>query len=65
MFQEIPINCRYGYARVSSQSQKDNSSLEGQKQEFIRQGIQKKKYSRGGWICCGFDSRTTYFSKVN
>ena len=35
MFQEIPKNCRYGYARVSSKSQ---SSLEAQKQ-----GVQKKK----------------------
>lgn len=45
MFQEIPINYRYGYARVSSQSQKENSSLKGQKQEFIRQGIQKKIFA--------------------
>lgn len=42
MFQEIPTNCRYGYARVSSKSQEDNSSLEAQKQEFIRQGVPKK-----------------------
>jgi hypothetical protein len=28
MFNEIPKNCRYGYARVSSKSQEDNSSLE-------------------------------------
>lgn len=42
MFQEIPKNCRYGYARVSSKSQEDNSSLEAQKQEFIRQGVPKK-----------------------
>lgn len=27
MFNEIPKNCRYGYARVSSKSQEDNSSL--------------------------------------
>jgi len=42
MFQEIPKNFRYGYARVSSKSQKDKSYLEAQKQEFIRQGVQKK-----------------------
>ena len=42
MFQEIPKNCRYGYASVSSKSQEDNSSLEAQKQEFIRQGVPKK-----------------------
>jgi len=42
MFQEIPKNCRYSYARVSSKSQEDNSSLESQKQEFIRLGIPEK-----------------------
>lgn len=39
MFEEIPRNCRYGYARVSSKSKEDNSSLELQKQEFIRLGV--------------------------
>ena len=33
------INKKYGYARVSSQSQQTNSSLESQKQELIRKGI--------------------------
>ena len=42
MFHEIPKNCRYGYARVSSKSQEDNSSLEAQKEEFIQQGVPKK-----------------------
>ena len=42
MFNEIPKNCRYGYARVSSKSQEDNSSLEAQKEEFIQQGVPKK-----------------------
>ena len=32
-------NKKYGYARVSSQSQQTNSSLESQKQELIRNGI--------------------------
>ena len=32
-------NKRYGYARVSSQSQQTNSSLESQKQELIQKGI--------------------------
>ena len=39
MFEEIPKNCRYAYARVSSKSQKDNSSLEAQKDEFLRLGV--------------------------
>jgi DNA invertase Pin-like site-specific DNA recombinase len=42
MLQEIPKNCRYGYARVSSKSQEENSSLESQKEEFIEQGVPEK-----------------------
>jgi DNA invertase Pin-like site-specific DNA recombinase len=42
MFEEIPKNCRYAYARVSSKSQEDNSSLEFQKQEFLRLGVPVK-----------------------
>jgi hypothetical protein len=42
MFEEIPKNCRYGYIRVSSKSQEDNSCLEFQKQELIKQGVPKK-----------------------
>ena len=42
MFEEIPKNRRYAYARVSSKSQEDNSSLEAQKQEFIQKGIPVK-----------------------
>ena len=42
MFKEIPKNCRYAYARVSSKSQEDNSSLESQKQELLKQGAPEK-----------------------
>ena len=42
MFEEIPKNRRYAYARVSSKSQEDNSSLEGQKDEFLRLGVPVK-----------------------
>ncbi len=42
MFEEISRNCRYGYARVSSKSQEDNSSLESQKQEFLKLGVPGK-----------------------
>lgn len=42
MFQEIPKNCRYGYARVSSKSQQDNSSLESQQKKFLELGVPKK-----------------------
>jgi len=42
MFEEITKNCPYAYARVSSKSQEKNSSLQIQKQECIKQGLQKK-----------------------
>ena len=42
MFDNIPRSCRYAYARVSSQSQEENSSLESQKQEFLQQGVPEK-----------------------
>ena len=42
MFEEIPKNYRYAYARVSSKSQEDNSSLESQKQELLKQGVPEK-----------------------
>ena len=42
MFEEVSKNRRFGYARVSSQTQEDNSSLEGQKQEFIQKGVPEK-----------------------
>jgi DNA invertase Pin-like site-specific DNA recombinase len=45
MFEEVSKNRRFGYARVSSQTQEDNSSLEAQKQEFIQKGVPEKKYS--------------------
>ena len=42
MFEKIPKNCRYGYARVSSKSLEDNLFLEVQKKEFIKQGVPEK-----------------------
>ena len=42
MFEEIPKNCRYAYARVSSKSQENNSSLESQKQEFLKLAVPEK-----------------------
>ena len=42
MFEEILRNCRYDYARVSSKSQEENSSLESQKQELIQQEVPEK-----------------------
>jgi DNA invertase Pin-like site-specific DNA recombinase len=42
MFEEISKNRRFGYTKVSSQTQKDNSSLEAQKQKFIQKGVPEK-----------------------
>ena len=42
VFEEVPKNRRYAYARVSSKSQEDNSSLEAQKEEFLRLGVPTK-----------------------
>lgn len=42
MFDEIPKNCKYAYARVSSKSQQDNSSLEAQREEFLKLGVPEK-----------------------
>lgn len=42
MFEEVSKNRRFGYARVSSQTQENNSSLEAQKQEFIQKGVPEK-----------------------
>ena len=42
MFEEIPINYRYAYARVSSKSQQNNFSLGFQKEEFLKFGVPEK-----------------------
>ena len=38
-FEKISQNKRYGYARVSSREQAENSSLESQKAELIKLGV--------------------------
>jgi DNA invertase Pin-like site-specific DNA recombinase len=42
MFEEVSKNRRFAYARVSSQTQENNSSLEAQKEEFIQKGVPEK-----------------------
>jgi DNA invertase Pin-like site-specific DNA recombinase len=49
MFQEIPRNYRYGYKRVSSKLQEDNSFLEFEKQEFMKLAVSEKNI----WIEIG------------
>ena len=43
IFEQTSINRRFRYAKVRSQTQEDNSSLEAQKQEFIQKGVREKK----------------------
>jgi len=38
-FKKISQNKRYGYARVSSREQAENSSLESQKAELMKLGV--------------------------
>jgi hypothetical protein len=47
MFQQIPKNRRFGYARVSSKSQEDNSSLESQPERVDFQNKQQKFFKSG------------------
>ena len=42
MFEEVSKNRKYAYARVSSKSQENNSSLEAQKDEFLKLGVPVK-----------------------
>ena len=42
MFEEISNDLKFAYARVSSKSQQDNSSLQSQKQEFLKLGVPEK-----------------------
>ena len=42
MFEQISRTRRFGYVRVSSQTQEDNSSLEAQKDEFLKLGVPLK-----------------------
>ena len=42
MLDKIPSNRKFAYARVSSKSQEDNSSLESQKQELLKQGVPER-----------------------
>lgn len=39
---EIEATRKYGYARVSSKSQEENSSLQAQHEEFLKQGVPKQ-----------------------
>ena len=66
MFEEIPNNCRYGYARVSSKSQEDNSSLEAQKEEFLRLGVPTKNIRvEVGSAADKIEDRSIFYHLIN
>jgi len=66
MFPEIPKNCRYGYARVSSKSQEDNSSLESQKEEFRKLGVPEKNiYTEVGSAADKIQDRPVFYHLIN
>jgi len=46
-FEKISHNNRYGYARVSSREQAENSSLDAQKTELIKLGVPEENIYLG------------------
>ena len=66
MFEEVSRNHRFGYARVSSQNQEDNSSLEAQKQEFIQKGVPEKNIRvEVGSAADKVDGRPVFYHLIN
>ena len=66
MFEDVPKICKFGYARVSSQTQEDNSSLEAQKQEFIRQGVPPENIRiEIGSAADKIENRTVFYHLIN
>ena len=66
MFEEIPKNRRYAYARVSSKSQEDNSSLGAQKDEFLRLGVPVKNIRiEVGSAADKIEDRTVFYHLID
>ena len=65
-FEKIPQNNRYGYARVSSKEQAQNSSLEAQKAELIKLGVpEEKSYLEVGSATDVIENRPSFFQLIN
>ena len=65
-FQQIPKNKRYGYARVSSKEQAENSSLDAQKAELIELGVPEKNiYLEVGSATDLIQNRPIFFKLIN
>ena len=62
-FEKFPQNNRYGYARVSSKEQAQNSSLEAQKAELIKLGVPEENiYLEVGSATDVIENRPNTFS---
>jgi DNA invertase Pin-like site-specific DNA recombinase len=65
-FEKIPQNNRYGYARVSSKEQAQNSFLEAQKAELIKLGVPEENiYLEVGSATDVIENRPIFFQLIN
>ena len=65
-FEKISQNNRYGYARVSSKEQAENSSLEAQKAELIKLGVPEENiYLEIGSATDVIENRPIFFKLIN
>jgi DNA invertase Pin-like site-specific DNA recombinase len=65
-FEKIPKNNRYGYARVTSKEQAENSSLESQKAELIKLGLPEENiYLEIGSATDVIENRPIFFKLIN
>ena len=65
-FNKISQNKRYGYARVSSREQAENSSLESQKAELMKLGVLEENiYLEIGSATDAIENRPIFFELIN
>ena len=65
-FNKVSQNKRYGYARVSSREQAENSSLESQKAELMKLGVLEENiYLEIGSATDAIENRPIFFKLIN
>ena len=65
IFEKISQNNRYGYARVSSREQAENSSLESQKTELMKLGVPEENiYLEIGSATTAIENRPIFFKLI-
>mmetsp|Transcript_2057 Transcript_2057/g.3322 ORF Transcript_2057/g.3322 Transcript_2057/m.3322 type:complete len:246 (-) Transcript_2057:2284-3021(-) len=65
-FNKISQNKRYGYARVSSREQAENSSLDAQKAELMKLGVPEENiYLEIGSATDAIENRPIFFKLIN